>query len=113
MEENSYLPIDAPNRKAAILVVALCGVEPRSRSILIDRKFHEGMKGYVERLEIGMGFVRGFSVCVGESEEEMSELFFAWFLVVSELRGDGGHVSSRIQVTPVLSLLPQTVTSPR
>lgn len=30
----------------------------------------------------------------------MSELFFAWFLVVSELRGDGGHVSSRMQMTP-------------
>jgi len=47
-----------------------------------------------------MGLVRGGSVCVGESEEEMGELFFAWFLVVSELRGDGGHVSSRMQITP-------------
>ena len=47
-----------------------------------------------------MRFVRGFSICVGEGEEEMGELLFAWFLVVSELRGDGGHVSSRIQMTP-------------
>lgn len=51
MQENSYSPIDAPGRKAAILVVALCGAEPRPRSILIDRKFHEGMIGFVERLD--------------------------------------------------------------
>ena len=38
-----------------------------------------------------MAFVRGFSVCAREGEEEMSELLFAWFLVVSELGGDGGH----------------------
>ena len=50
-ERNSYPPIDAPDPKAAILVAALCGVEPRSHSILIDRKFHEGMNGYVERLD--------------------------------------------------------------
>ena len=34
-----------------ILVLALCGTELRPRSILIDRKFHEGMMGYVERLD--------------------------------------------------------------
>jgi colanic acid/amylovoran biosynthesis glycosyltransferase len=51
MEGNSYSPIDAPDPKSAILVVALCGVEPRLSSILIDRKFHEGMTGYVERLD--------------------------------------------------------------
>ncbi len=51
MEGNSYSLIEAPNPKSAILVVALCGVEPRSGSILIDRKFHEGMTGYVERLD--------------------------------------------------------------
>ena len=39
-----------------------------------------------------MGFVWLVSVCVWEGEEEMDELFFAWFLVVSELGGDGGHV---------------------
>lgn len=50
----------------------------------------------VERLEIGVSFVRRVSVRTGESEEEMSELFLARFLVVSELRGDGGHVLSRI-----------------
>jgi len=46
----------------------------------------------VERLEIGIGFVRWFPICVGEGEEELSELFFTWFLEVSELRGEGGHV---------------------
>lgn len=51
MEENSYSPIDAPDRAGGILVVALCGVEPHPNSILIDRKFHEGMIGYVERLD--------------------------------------------------------------
>jgi glycosyltransferase involved in cell wall biosynthesis len=51
MEEKSYSPIDAPNQAGGILVVALCGVEPRSNSVLIDRKFHEGMIGYVERLD--------------------------------------------------------------
>ena len=50
-----------------------------------------------------MGFVWGVSVCVREGEEEMSELFFARFLVVSELGGDGGHVP-RIQTIPFLSL---------
>ena len=51
MEGNSYSPIDAPDRAGGILVVALCGVEPHPNSILIDRKFHEGMIGYVERLD--------------------------------------------------------------
>ena len=51
MQENSYSQIEAPGRKAAILVVALCGAEARPRSILIDRKFHEGMIGFVERLD--------------------------------------------------------------
>jgi glycosyltransferase involved in cell wall biosynthesis len=51
MQENSYSPIEAAGRKAAILVVALCGAEPRPHSILIDRKFHEGMIGFVERLD--------------------------------------------------------------
>src|SRR5215469_11558480 len=51
MQENSYSPIEAPAPKAAILVVALCGAEPRPRSILIDRKFHEGMLGFAERLD--------------------------------------------------------------
>jgi hypothetical protein len=40
-----------------------------------------------------MGFVRRLSVCAREGEEEVGELFFAGFLVVSELGGDGGHVS--------------------
>jgi colanic acid/amylovoran biosynthesis glycosyltransferase len=35
-----------------ILVVALCGAESRSGSILIDRKFHDGMIGFVERLNL-------------------------------------------------------------
>jgi len=52
MEGNSYSLSDVPDAKSAILVVALCGVEPRPRSILIDRKFHEGMTGYVERLDL-------------------------------------------------------------
>lgn len=64
----------------------------------------------VERLEIGIGFVRRLSVCVGEGEEEMGELLFAWFLVVSELGGEGGHVS--VEDTDSLAL-PQTATSPR
>ena len=51
MEENSYLPIDPQDRGDGILVVALCGVEPRPHSFLVDRKFHEGMIGYVERLD--------------------------------------------------------------
>ena len=51
MEGNSYSLSDVPDAKSAILVVALCGVEPRPGSILIDRKFHEGMTGYVERLD--------------------------------------------------------------
>jgi len=46
-----------------------------------------------------MGFVWRVSVCVWEGEEEVDELLPAWFLVVSELGGDGGHVS-RIQVNP-------------
>lgn len=46
----------------------------------------------VERLEIGMGCVRRGSVCTWESEEEMGELFLIRFLVVSELRGNGGHI---------------------
>ena len=51
MEGNSYSLSDVPDAKSSILVVALCGVEPRPHSILIDRKFHEGMTGYVERLD--------------------------------------------------------------
>jgi colanic acid/amylovoran biosynthesis glycosyltransferase len=51
VQENSHSPIDPPAGKPAILVVALCGVVPRPDSILIDRKFHEGMIGYVERLD--------------------------------------------------------------
>jgi len=35
-----------------LLVVALCGAESRSNSIVIDRKFHEGMLGFVERLDL-------------------------------------------------------------
>ena len=35
----------------AILTVALCGAEARSNSIFIDRKFHDGMIAFVERLE--------------------------------------------------------------
>jgi len=50
-----------------------------------------------------MGFVRRVSVCVWEGEEEMDELFSAWFFVVSELGGDGGHVWG-IQMNPFLSL---------
>lgn len=36
----------------AITVVALCGAGSRSNSILIDRKFHDGMIGFVERLDL-------------------------------------------------------------
>ena len=46
----------------------------------------------VERLEIGMGCVWRCPICSGESEEEMGELFFIWFPIVSELGGDGSHV---------------------
>ena len=46
----------------------------------------------VERLKIGIRWVRRFSICVGESEEELCELVFIRFLVVPKLRGDGGHV---------------------
>ena len=51
MLEDNNPPIDALGRRDGILVVALCGAELRSRSILIDRKFHEGMIGFVERLD--------------------------------------------------------------
>jgi colanic acid/amylovoran biosynthesis glycosyltransferase len=34
-----------------ILMVALCGAEPRPNSIVIDRKFHEGMSGFAKRLK--------------------------------------------------------------
>jgi glycosyltransferase involved in cell wall biosynthesis len=33
-----------------LLVVAMCGVDPRPTSVLIDRKFHSGMLEYVRRL---------------------------------------------------------------
>jgi colanic acid/amylovoran biosynthesis glycosyltransferase len=32
-------------------MVALCGAEPRADSLVIDRKFHEGMIGFTERLD--------------------------------------------------------------
>ena len=48
----NHAPIEASGRAGGIVVVALCGAEPRSRSILIDRKFHEGMTGFVERLDV-------------------------------------------------------------
>src|SRR5271156_3839945 len=51
MLEGNNPQIDALGLGGGILVVALCGAEPRSHSILIDRKFHEGMIGYVERLD--------------------------------------------------------------
>src|SRR5277367_2157058 len=51
MLEGNDPQIDALGRGGGILVVALCGAEPRLHSILIDRKFHEGMIGYVERLD--------------------------------------------------------------
>ena len=44
-------PIDALDREGGILVVTLSGVELHSASILIDRKPHEGMIGFVERLD--------------------------------------------------------------
>jgi hypothetical protein len=57
MQENGYSPIEAAGRKAAILVVALCDAEPRPCSILIDRKFHEGMIGFVERLDFPLTYM--------------------------------------------------------
>ena len=51
MLQDNNPPIDALDREGGILVVTLSGVELRSASILIDRKFHEGMIGFVERLD--------------------------------------------------------------
>ncbi len=51
MLQDNNPPIDALDREGGILVVTLSGVELHSASILIDRKFHEGMIGFVERLD--------------------------------------------------------------
>jgi glycosyltransferase involved in cell wall biosynthesis len=38
--------------REGILIVALCGAEPRANSVVLERKFHDGMLGFVERLDV-------------------------------------------------------------
>ncbi|HLI80512.1 MAG TPA: glycosyltransferase [Candidatus Binataceae bacterium] len=38
--------------REGILIVALCGAEPRAHSVVMERKFHDGMLGFVERLDV-------------------------------------------------------------
>lgn len=38
--------------REGILIVALCGAEPRANSVIMERKFHDGMLGFVERLDV-------------------------------------------------------------